>query len=227
MAVCEREGTTLWHSNAAVIAPYNTVSAMRLTRPLSITTMAALIFAVAVLPAAARTYKHCDCAFCGGPQKHARMDHKDIDEISVDPGGPKPFPPKDDLHVRPDTNIHVLISAYRDPRCGQSVFNIFDRAAHPERMSVGIVQQAALQGDEFDCVAVYCALVQRARGEAGTGTPAARADACPHVERISVLRVDAKEAKGPIWARGLGEAMVQPHHQPVEILQGALSHIGG
>merc|ERR1740130_2326646 len=104
----------------------------------------------------------------------------------------KPYPPKGAAHVLNDTLIHVLISSYRDARCGQTVFNIFDRAAFPLRMAVGIVDQKDPVSDEgLDCVSIYCALAAEAHGPGK----------CPHLERISTIRADASKSSGPGMAR--------------------------
>jgi len=114
----------------------------------------------------------------------------------------RPYPPKDDAHIRNDTKVHMLLSAFRDPRCGQTVANSFLRARHPERIYVGIVQQNLPDKDKFDCISIYCALMQR---EGYTS--------CPYLDHLEIVRVDAKESKGPIWARAIGAVMVQPHHE--------------
>jgi len=91
-----------------------------------------------------------------------------------------------------------MISAFRDPRCSQTVFNIFNRADRPERIHVTIVDQQIPVVDKFDCVALYCALHEP--------------KPCPNLERIQTLRVDARKAEGPIWARGLGTQMIKEEH---------------
>ena len=57
-------------------------------------------------------------------------------------------------------------------------------------------------GDEFDCIPVYCAVM----AEHGFAD-------CPHLDQIQIMRLDSKLSQGPIWARGLGEAMVLPEHE--------------
>ena len=162
-------------------------------------TMRPIVWIAAVVRlATGETYEHCACASCtpGGTPGEVR-------NIAVETEVPTPptFPPKGDSHVRDETIIRVMVSSFRDPRCGQTLYNIFDRAVHPNRMAVGVVEQTLRNGmDAFDCVATYCALVAEKRPGL----------VCPHLGRISTVRVDAATAKGPIWARAMGASMVQP-----------------
>eukprot|EP00472_Partenskyella_glossopodia_P003541 CAMPEP_0197515742 /NCGR_PEP_ID=MMETSP1318-20131121/778_1 /TAXON_ID=552666 /ORGANISM="Partenskyella glossopodia, Strain RCC365" /LENGTH=544 /DNA_ID=CAMNT_0043064195 /DNA_START=382 /DNA_END=2016 /DNA_ORIENTATION=- len=144
---------------------------------------------------------HCLCEICGNPGGKKSMVNGQVVETEVGPEEPKPYPPKDDLHVRNDTKLHMLLSAFRDPRCGQTVANAFIRATHPNRIYVGIVQQNLEEKDEFDCVAVYCELMKREGHKK-----------CPWLDHIEIVRVDARESKGPIWARAIGAVMVRPYH---------------
>ena len=158
---------------------------------------------LAVTTLGARSYEHCACASCTPGGSPATIKGRTVESDSS--SAHHPFPPKGSAHVRNDTLIHVMISSYRDPRCGQSLFNVFDRATHPNRMAVGIVEQTLSGADTFDCVATYCAIVAETSPSAG--------GACPHLERISTVRVDAATALGPIWARAMGAPMVQPQHE--------------
>lgn len=155
--------------------------------------------------------QHSDCllggtsggqilGFSGG--KKPRVHNKDVDEtLKSDPPFHKPFPPKGDKHVRNDTNVLILLSAYRDPRCGQTMFNAFDRALNASRIHIGIVQQKMNTGDEFDCISIFCALMKE------NGHPT-----CPYLNNIEIVRVDGAKSTGPIWARAIGMSMVHPHH---------------
>ena len=137
----------------------------------------------------------CQCEICGVKNGHKSFVNGRV--ISSD-AGPKPYPPKGDAHVRNETKIHMLISAFRDPRCGQTLANAYLRARHPERVYVGVVQQNLPDKDKFDCFAVYCSLMKR---EGFTH--------CPYLDNLEIVRVDAKNAKGPIWARAMGAVMVK------------------
>lgn len=144
--------------------------------------------------------ERCECEMCGnsgGPTG------KVGNTAVTDPyTKAKPFPPKGDSHVRNDTSMMILLSAYRDPRCAQTTANVFLRATYPQRMHVGIVQQKQDTGDEFDCVALYCEVMK------ANGHPE-----CPYLDNIQVVTVDSHKSEGPIWARGLGEPMVKPGHE--------------
>lgn len=74
--------------------------------------------------------------------------------------------------------IFVQIASYRDPECQWTVKDLFEKAAHPERVFVGICWQHVKAEDG------YC-----------FQQPA------PRPEQVRVFEVEATQSKGACWAR--------------------------
>src|ERR1700685_445640 len=74
--------------------------------------------------------------------------------------------------------IFVGIASYRDPECQCTVKDLFEKAAHPERVAVGIVWQRDPQQDH------RCFVIPS-----------------PRPKQTRVLQIDAKASKGVCWAR--------------------------
>ena len=55
--------------------------------------------------------------------------------------GPKPYPIVSDSWRQNDTTVFYSISSFRDELCPKTLFNAFKKAAHPERIRIGVVQQ--------------------------------------------------------------------------------------
>ena len=92
-------------------------------------------------------------------------------------------------------SLWVGIASYRDPYCGQTLFNLFSKAAFPTRIHVQIIEQD-LDGDP-DCMKDYCQLA------AGSGHAL-----CPFQDNIKIYRANAAVAKGPVWARAIQSNLV-------------------
>ncbi|WP_170942151.1 GlcNAc-transferase family protein [Noviherbaspirillum denitrificans] len=73
--------------------------------------------------------------------------------------------------------IFVSIASYRDPDCQNTVRDLFEKAAHPERVFIGICWQY-VPVDDDDCFVL---------------------DTRP--EQIRTIKVHASESKGVCWAR--------------------------
>lgn len=89
----------------------------------------------------------------------------------------------------PEETIFVSIASYRDKECAETVYDLFEKAHCPFRISVGICQQN-YPVDE-DVMENYKKLAQKGTGDFS--------------DRIRILRLDADEAKGPMYARHLIE----------------------
>jgi len=89
-----------------------------------------------------------------------------------------------------------MIASFRDKLCPVTLFNLYTKAAQPSRIFAGVVQQNTKE--DPDCLFEYCRLVT------GKNTT----ENCPHKDNIRLNRVNAKEAKGPTWARALGSLLL-------------------
>ena len=82
--------------------------------------------------------------------------------------------------------IFVQIASYRDPDCQLTVKDLFEKATHPERITVGICWQFIREEDQSCFVVPY-----------------------PYPDQVRVHEVDARQSKGVCWARGLTQKMWQ------------------
>ncbi|MFO0389798.1 MAG: GlcNAc-transferase family protein [Alphaproteobacteria bacterium] len=80
--------------------------------------------------------------------------------------------------------IFVQIAAYRDPDCQWTVKDLFDKAAHPERIFVGICWQYVKEEDAICFEVPY-----------------------PRPDQVRVHEVDARQGKGVCWARNLTQQL--------------------
>lgn len=86
-------------------------------------------------------------------------------------------------------SIFVSIASYRDPQCAPTLFDLFEKAACPFRITVGVCQQN-YPVDE-DVLTQYKYLARRGVHDFSS--------------RIRVLRMSADDAQGPMLARSLIE----------------------
>lgn len=70
---------------------------------------------------------------------------------------PPQFAPESKSWGQSDTKLWAGIASFRDSRCGQTLFNMFSKAEHPDRITAGVVQQNQ-EGDE-SCISSYCRLM--------------------------------------------------------------------
>jgi len=121
------------------------------------------------------------------------------------------------------TPIFVSIPHFRDgKRCAQTVRRLFDTAAHPDRVVVGLIEQTDSSGsgsssdssstdDDPTCLMEYCALMghQMKQHEPGVSHMAERQadydavlEACPRATtQIRSVRFHHFGSKGPVYAR--------------------------
>src|SRR5688572_23344935 len=82
--------------------------------------------------------------------------------------------------------IFVAIAAYRDPECQWTVKELFEKAAHPERIVVGICWQAD-PIDDADCFLVPS----------------------PRQEQTKIALFHPSESKGAGWARSTAISLAE------------------
>ena len=116
-------------------------------------------------------------------------------ESTADLSKPQPPPPESGAWTSTNATVQVLVSAFRDELCGKTLFNLFTKAAFPNRVLTSVVQQNA-DGD-VDCADRMCALLK---------DPAM----CARRRRqVRIFNVPSDEAKGPVHARSMGSRMVE------------------
>jgi len=74
--------------------------------------------------------------------------------------------------------------------CPKTLFYAFSKAVHPENLFVRIIQQNDPEVD-VDCLQGFCELMNDDRGD------------CPYKNQVFIHNIHAKDASGPMWARGL------------------------
>ncbi len=94
--------------------------------------------------------------------------------------------------------IFVQIAAYRDPECQWTVKDMFERAAHPERVFVGLCSQVDSTEDADCFVEPY-----------------------PRPKQVRETRVEARDSKGVCWAR----AEAQSHYKGEDYILMIDSHM--
>ena len=117
---------------------------------------------------------------------------------------PQPPLPYDDKYRRNDTTIIVLIAAFRETRCKDTLFNLLSKASHPQRVRIALVQQNKPNEDE-DCVYAYCQLMATQNNMQVDITDDSQwnSNNCPFYDNIKVNRLLDTDAKGPVYARAL------------------------
>ena len=113
---------------------------------------------------------------------------------------PQPPLPYDDKYLQNDTSIIVLIASFRETRCKDTLYNLFTKASHPDRVFMAIIQQNRESEDE-DCVYAYC---QRMNPNANIANNSQwNNNNCKYYDNIKIQRLKDTDAKGPVYARAL------------------------
>lgn len=119
-----------------------------------------------------------------------------------------PYPPKTDSWSRNETTLYVTISSFRDKLCPITLYNLFTKALHPNRITVGVVQQNL--DDDIDCLETYCKRLKEDKVQYDRLILLSKnSDGCPFSDQITMDRVNANEAKGPTWARARGSLLLK------------------
>lgn len=120
-----------------------------------------------------------------------------------DDGELHPHPPTSNSWSRNESTLHIAISSFRDRLCPRTLYNIFTKSAHPQRITVGVVQQN--EAGDVDCLEDYCVMVAANKVLSG----ASATGACPFRDQVKITRVSASQAQGPVWARALGSQLIE------------------
>ena len=113
--------------------------------------------------------------------------------------------------------LHLNYPSFRDPLCPRTLKYLFTKAKRPNDIRVRVLQQN-MEDDDVDCLETYCEMMAQLRQQETDGGgdttskasgPAAAAAAagedydCPHRDQIFVHAINATDAAGPMYARGL------------------------
>ena len=120
---------------------------------------------------------------------------------------PQPPLPYDDKYLLNDTTIMVLIASFRETKCPKTLINLITKAKYPNRIYFGIVQQNKL--NDPDCQYEYCKLINNITDNNNDINMTWNDNNCKHFSQIKMMRIDASEAAGPVYARGLGATLVE------------------
>ena len=97
-------------------------------------------------------------------------------------------------YVNGEPTIFLMIASYRDFQCRETITSAYMRSDHPERLYVGAVDQL-VAGD------IGCLDIDIPCSEDPTQM------ICKYKDQISVFRMDASFATGPVSARHVGDRM--------------------
>lgn len=108
-------------------------------------------------------------------------------------------PPDQELNtigrkVNGEETIFLMIASYRDFQCRETITSAYMRADHPERLFVGAVDQ--LVPGDVGCLDIDIPCTQ---------DPTQMI--CKYRDQISVYKMDAQYATGPVTARHIGDRM--------------------
>eukprot|EP00804_Cyclotella_cryptica_P000615 CCRYP_010006-RA/>CCRYP_010006-RA protein AED:0.02 eAED:0.02 QI:379/1/1/1/1/1/2/954/339 len=94
-----------------------------------------------------------------------------------------------------ERTIFVAIASYRDFQCRDTVDSIFSRAAHPERVRVGVVDQI-VPGEDGSCDVPHLPCSQDPIQSI-----------CLFKNQLDVFQMEAELAVGPVFARHIGHRL--------------------
>ena len=101
--------------------------------------------------------------------------------------------------------IFIAVASYRDWQCSRTVESAFQRASHPERIRVAVVDQIHIGID------TPCSVPPN-----GTCTVNPDQAACKYKSQIDYLTVDAELSVGPVFARHLGNRLYRGEYFAVQ-----------
>lgn len=100
--------------------------------------------------------------------------------------------------------IFVMIASYRDFQCRETIASLFSRADHPDRLFVGAADQV-VDGD------IGCATLPKPCEEDPEQA------LCKYRNQITVYKMDAKLATGPVTARHIGDRLYQGQYFAMQL----------
>jgi len=115
--------------------------------------------------------------------------------------------------------LHINMPSYRDPLCPRTLLKLFTKAKRPFDIRVRVLQQNIPEEDD-PCLDKYCEMMADLRKETGGGDTSKggpAGDACPHKDQVFIHHINAKEAAGPTYARGLIGQDIREAYEKKEI----------
>jgi len=103
-----------------------------------------------------------------------------------------------------ERTVFVAIASYRDWQCVDTVTSIFEAAAHPERVRVGVVDQI-VDGEDGSCDIPHSPCAE------DPDQPI-----CLHKNQIDVYQMDAELAVGPVFARHIGQRLYRGEYYAMQ-----------
>ena len=106
---------------------------------------------------------------------------------------------------RPQGNMKIFVSvvAYRDKECPATIVDLFRKAAHPERIFVGLITQCDPDTD------ADCLLDSICNHDATLSAF--------HENNVREVRMHWREARGPCWARYLAQQLAEDEEYYLQI----------
>jgi hypothetical protein len=108
-----------------------------------------------------------------------------------------------------DATIFISISSFRDYLCPITLFKMFTMAKYPNRLRPAVIQQNA--ADDVDCFDRYCEMMAEA------GNYAVGSRECPYSNIIKMKKIDASDARGPVWARAHASKLLEDEEYCLQI----------
>mmetsp|Transcript_16144 Transcript_16144/g.29265 ORF Transcript_16144/g.29265 Transcript_16144/m.29265 type:complete len:636 (-) Transcript_16144:70-1977(-) len=112
--------------------------------------------------------------------------------------------------------LHMNMPSYRDPLCPRTLKYLFTKAKRPFNIRVRVLQQN-LPSEDVGCLEEYCTMMAKLRRETGGGDTSKggpAGDDCPHMDQVYIHAINAKDAAGPTYARGLlGQDIVKAYEK--------------
>jgi hypothetical protein len=121
-------------------------------------------------------------------------------------------PPGTDLdtvgsHVNGQETIFLMIASYCDFQCKETITSAFFRADHPERLFIGAVDQLPPTNSQ----GLGCLDIEKPCSEDPNQL------ICKYRDQISVYKMDASTASGPVTARHIGDRMYRGQYYAMQL----------
>jgi hypothetical protein len=123
--------------------------------------------------------------------------------------------------TRDDKSIFVSLGTYRDPYCPMTIKSLYDKAEHPERLFVGLLQQNCFEatcrsgvlkggrvenrGTDLNCYTEFC-----------NSPEGIKSNACNN-GHVRLFNVNESESLGPYMARYLGSKFYRGENYYLQI----------